>query len=93
MTKLSPDEFELRGNWKLGDSTPMGDEVCKRIEWLTKEYLVKITLHDSGWNLLFQDPNDKRYWELTYPQSELHGGGPPMLKVLSEDKVQQKYKF
>jgi len=40
---------------------------------------------------LYRDPDDGRYWERTYPQSELHGGGPPELRVLATEDARQKY--
>jgi hypothetical protein len=44
----------------------------------------------NGWNALYRDPNDCRYWELTYPEGELHGGGPPQLRCLTADEARQK---
>jgi hypothetical protein len=37
------------------------------------------------------DPDDGRYWERTYPQSEKHGGGPPQLKCLTFQEASKKY--
>ena len=45
----------------------------------------------SGWDVLFRDPTDGRLWELIYPQSEPHGGGPPQLRCLTADEARQKY--
>ncbi len=91
--KLNPDEIELKGSWRFVDSSMESDDVCKRIERLISEYLIQIGTDETGWNKLFQDPEDKRYWELTYPDSELHGGGAPFLKCLSRQEVQQKYQL
>ena len=63
----------------------------KRIETLIKDYLVKITTDETGWDVLYQDPEDNRYWELTYPESELHGGGAPVLRHLSVVEAHDKY--
>ncbi|WP_262495014.1 Imm27 family immunity protein [Algoriphagus boritolerans] len=59
------------------------DEICKRIEKLKSDYLIKVAVDETGWETLYQDPNDNRYWLLTYPNSEYHGGGPPTLKVIT----------
>ena len=42
---------------------------------------------------LFRDPEDDRYWELTYPKGELQGGGPPRLTMLTPEKAHAKYEF
>jgi hypothetical protein len=84
-------EIVITGNWILQGGRPVADEVCKRIDTLTKTYLVKVGQDASGWNTLYLDPTDGRYWELIYPQSELHGGGPPELRNLSVQEANQKY--
>jgi immunity protein 27 of polymorphic toxin system len=43
------------------------------------------------WSKLYLDPVDGGYWELTYPQSEMHGGGPPQLVHISADAAKIKY--
>jgi hypothetical protein len=39
---------------------------------LTRQHLRQIAVSEGsgGWETLFQDPNDGRYWERTFPQSE-----------------------
>ena len=44
-----------------------------RIQQLIRDELVKI----------YRDPKDARLWELSYPQSEMHGGGPAKLTCIS----------
>jgi hypothetical protein len=39
---------------------------------------------------LYRAPDDGRYWEWTYPQSEMHGGGPPQLKYLTYQEASKK---
>jgi hypothetical protein len=39
---------------------------------------------------LYQDPDDLRYWEFSYPHAEMHGGGPPMLECM--DKTTTAYR-
>lgn len=89
--KLKPNEIELRGSWKLEGTSMNADAVCMRIESLIATYLIEISEDDSGWNKLFQDPEDKRYWELSYPESEMHGGGAPLLRNLSLQEAKEKY--
>lgn len=89
--KLKSNEIELQGHWNLVGSLMKADKVCERIESLISTYLIKISKDKSGWNTLYQDPEDKRYWELTYPNSEEHGGGAPLLKNISLQETKKKY--
>ncbi|QOY91146.1 Imm27 family immunity protein [Paludibaculum fermentans] len=46
------------------------------------------------WRQLFRTAgsfNCRPSWELTYPESHLHGGGPPKLTRLSLEEVRQPY--
>ena len=47
------------------------------------ERLVKVAVDQSGWRLLYRDRNTGQLWQLDYPQSEMHGGGPPRLRELT----------
>jgi len=91
--KLQPNETELVGNWIAEGKTVRADAVCERIELLIKNHLRQIAFSpESGaWETLFQDPDDCRYWERTYPQGEMHGGGPAAIKCLSLDQAKAKY--
>lgn len=89
--KIQPSETALIGQWIVQDGRVVADDVCKRIFSLTKSYLAKVGTDASGWNTLYRDSADGRYWELTYPQSEHHGGGPPQLQCLTIDEAKHKY--
>jgi immunity protein 27 of polymorphic toxin system len=87
--KPTPHETELIGHWLVENGRAGSDAICNRIEWLTTHHFRKIA--GGGWETLFQDPDDARYWERTYSQSEMHGGGPPALKCISREEAQNKY--
>lgn len=89
--RIRPDETELIGRWETVSGTIQNDAVASRIKELTRDYLTKIARSENGWETLYRDPGDLRFWELTYPQSELHGGGPPTLRCLSRQEVERKY--
>lgn len=93
--KLRPNEHELTGSWIYVNNAVQADEVCKRIEWLINIDLKKIAAspHWGDWETLFQDPLDGRYWERTYPNGDLQGGGPPRLQVISIDEAKAKYQI
>jgi hypothetical protein len=92
MRELSPDEVDLSGEWLVQtDRSVVRDETEERIEWLTTQKLERIANDSSGWETLYRDPRDSRLWELTYPRSEMHGGGPRRLHVVSRDEAAAKY--
>ena len=93
--KLQPDEVVLTGKWIFENGRTRADEACERIKWLVSHYLKKLAISKEygAWETLFQDPEDGRYWEQTYPQSGLHGGGPPQLIMLSAAQARAKYQI
>lgn len=86
-------EIKIVGNWNFEGSKMTADEQSLRIERLITSYLTKIKTDCSGWDTLYMDPNDGRYWELIYHKSEMQGGGPPSLILLSSDQASRKYTF
>jgi hypothetical protein len=52
------------------------------IENLLKTHLVKLAVDPSGWRTLYRHSETGKLWELDYPQSEMHGGGPRRLREL-----------
>jgi len=93
MNPLQPHETELKGRWIAEDGRVRGDAICERIKWLTQSYLVQVAYSrdGGGWETLFRDPGDGRLWERTYPQSEVHGGGPPRLSLLTPEQAAVRY--
>ena len=61
-----------------------------------KEYLeancVELATDDSGWETLYQDKSTKELWVRTFPDSHLHGGGQPLLTLLSKLEAKAKFK-
>jgi hypothetical protein len=89
MTELQPEEVDLLGKWERVDDRVVADETCDRIKRLTSGVLERIA--GGGWEILYRDPSDGRYWELTYPEGQMHGGGPPRLTYVSEPQARVKY--
>lgn len=67
----------------------MVDETSKRVRKLTSQY-EKLATTGGGWEMLYRAP-DGKLWEKTYPQSHLHGGGPPALRVITKAEAHEKY--
>lgn len=91
MKTLQALETNLIGEWKVVDGKMIGNETCKRIEHLVSSVLKEVGRDATGWDVLYCDPQDHRYWELIYPQSHMHGGGPPQLRCLTLDEATSKY--
>ena len=91
--KILNNETKITGGWTNLNGKVQKDEATVRIEWLINNKLQKIAQDTSGWDILYLDPNDNRLWELTYPDSELHGGGPPTLSFISSAAAKIKYKM
>lgn len=91
--KLKPTESTLYGKWIFEDGRIRGDENCERIEWLIENSLRQISVAGGGWEKLYLDPADGRYWELTYPQGDSHGGGAPKLQIVGKEEAKKKYNF
>jgi Immunity protein 27 len=89
--RIQPTETELTGKWISLNGRAVADEISGRIDDLVRSHLKELGRDSSGWDALYRDPDDGRFWELIYPQSELHGGGPPQLKCLSLEAAIRKY--
>jgi len=44
-----------------------------------KEHLRLLAADESGWVLRYQCPNSNQRWLMTFPDSQVHGGGQPLL--------------
>ena len=77
--KRTPGEVIIVGKWLFNGGQMIADANCKRIGELTQGYFKKVKTSPDGWFTIYQDPEDLRYWELSYPRGEMQGGGPPML--------------
>jgi len=89
--KLTSKETLLKGKWTTSDGAVIANDVSRRIEYLIQNVLIQVATDDTGWVLLYKDPDDGRYWELSYPHSEAHGGGAPELRLLNDVEAQHKY--
>jgi hypothetical protein len=91
--RLMAHETLLTGKWVLNNGVVRGDHVCERIHYLIANSLIEVAISPEWgiWETLFRDSNDGRYWERTYPQGEMHGGGPPELRCISSDEAKRKY--
>jgi hypothetical protein len=88
---LAPDERLLVGAWVEQDARTTHDEVDRRIFWLVTRRLTACGHTGGGWDQLYQDPRDGRFWELTFPEGSLFGGGPRRLEHVDASVAREKY--
>lgn len=88
---LQPSETELVGKWLATTEGAVGDEVTKRIRALVENQLAFVADSSDGWDRLYRDPGDGRYWEETYPEGGLQGGGPPRLATVDVEEAKARY--
>jgi hypothetical protein len=88
---LTSSETLLEGKWVTTGGSVVADDTSRRIEFLITNILVQVATDDSGWMVLYKDPRDSRYWDLSYPDSGEHGGGAPLLRCLGVDEVKHRY--
>lgn len=91
--KLQPDETDVKGRWIATSGGVRADDTCRRIDWLVKEVLEELAASPEwgAWEVLYRDPSDGRYWERTYPEGDMQGGGPPRLRCISLEEARAKY--
>jgi hypothetical protein len=89
--KIKKNETKIIGHWIFDGFKMIADDQCRRIDWLISNLLKQISTDETGWIKLFQDPEDKRYWELRFEKGEMQGGGPSILILLSEKEAKKKY--
>ena len=90
---MKPDngENKLIGNWIEKNGSVSQDSVCERIQWLTDTFFEQVIVDADNWSALYKNPDDRNYWELTYPQSHMQGGGPPTLQRVSDDYARKQF--
>lgn len=52
------------------------------LAFIRQRGLIEIHVDASGWVKVYIDPITGHRWQLTYPQGDTHGGGPPLLSKL-----------
>ncbi|MBL4788999.1 MAG: hypothetical protein JKY60_08080 [Kordiimonadaceae bacterium] len=77
---------KITGTWVIENGQVRGDEACDKIKSMLDSELEEIAAKDGGWTKLYRD-KENMFWEFSYPQSYMHGGGPPQLERLSITSV------
>lgn len=72
-------------NWRFSEMCRAqfaDDENTSALDKLLRNELEKLADADGGWRSLYRHRTTGRLWELSYPHSERHGGGPRAIREL-----------
>lgn len=73
---------DLSDKWVLRDGRMSNEGDARLIDALISNELTEVAVSDNGWRKLFRHRKTGCFWELSYPHSELPGGGPRRLREL-----------
>lgn len=51
----------------------------------------KVAEDKSGWEILYLTKDAQEYWVKSYPNSEHHGGGEPLLIKITKEAAKVKF--
>ena len=89
--KIKPSETIIESDPIILGSDEDASKASERIDDLIYNYLSEKARANGGWDILFRDPADQRYWELTAPKGEYHGYGPLRLSYIPNQDATFKY--
>ena len=75
---------DLRDIWVSEDGKMIARGDAAAIDDMLGTKLEKIRSDASGWLVVYRHRETNQLWELSYPQSEMHGGGPRRLRLIGE---------
>jgi hypothetical protein len=74
---------ELNDVWVLHDGKMIAEGDARTIDSLLEAKLIE--LRKGNWAILYRHRDTEELWDLVYPQSEMHGGGPRRLRRLDHN--------
>lgn len=77
------DRTDLMDQWIMREARVSNEGDAAAIDNLLSRELVEVAATDGGWRRLYRHRMTGSLWELSYPQSHMHGGGPRRLCKLS----------
>jgi len=61
------------------------------VDIFTKESCIEVATDDTGWVILYRVKGVEEYWVKTYPDSECHGSGEPLLTKITINDAKAKF--
>ena len=86
---MPPDPPDLTDQWIMRSGQISNEGDAAAIDELLSSELDHIAASDGGWRRLYRHRATGRLWELSYPHSEMHGGGPRRLRELPSNSVKE----
>ena len=74
--------LDLRGEWVIRDGKVIAEGDSMSIDSLLVD-LERVADKEGGWTILYRHCKTHEFWELSYPQGEMHGGGPRRLRQMN----------
>jgi hypothetical protein len=75
---------ELNDVWSFEGGRMVARGDAPAIDKMLEQELEKARVDESGWITIYRHRETGAFWELSYPQSEMHGGGPRRLRLLAQ---------
>jgi Immunity protein 27 len=75
---------DLRDIWVSEDGKMVVRGDAAAIDEMLGTKLEKVRSDASGWLVVYRHRETNQFWELSYPQSEMHGGGPRRLRLIGD---------
>lgn len=88
---IEPHETLIPGEFQIDKGRIVAAPSVLRIRALINTELEKIGSASGGWETLYRDRRDGRFWELFYADSEMQGGGPESLRCIDSAAATRKY--
>jgi hypothetical protein len=76
------DPNDLRDLWYSEDGKMLAGADALAINEMLATKLEEVRTDVTNWIVIFRHRDTNQLWELSYPQSELHGGGPRRLRLI-----------
>ncbi len=67
------------------------DATGEEIERMVEHDLRRVADKDDGWTILYRNSKDGTHWELSFPHSGMHGGGPKQLREVGADELLREW--
>ena len=81
--KILSDRADLADRWIMRGSGMSNEGDAGEIDALLSADLAEVANTDDGWRIVYRHRATGVLWELSYPHSEMQGGGPRRLRELS----------